>query len=194
MRIEPIVLTGERAELRPLAWEHELGLLEAAQHPDIWHYMPTPLHEASAMHAWIESSLKAQEAGLELPFTIFDRAEGRIVGSTRFMDITLPNRGLEIGWTWLNPSVWRTRVNTECKLLLLTHCFEVLHLLRVQLKTDLRNMRSQTAIARIGGVKEGVLRKHRILPDGYVRDSVYFSILDEEWQTVKANLEAALRS
>ena len=125
-------------------------------------------------------------------FTIIDKETNRPVGSTRYMDITLPNRGLEIGWTWLTPSVWRTRMNTECKYLLLKHGFEELNLLRIQLKTDSRNLRSQRAMERLGAVREGVLRRHRLLSDGYQRDTVYYSILAEEWAGVKARLERSL--
>lgn len=123
---------------------------------------------------------------------IIDQATNQVVGSTRFLDISSQHRQLEIGSTWLTPSVWRTRMNTECKYLLLKHCFEVLETIRVQIKTDRRNVQSQRAIERLGAVKEGVLRRHRILPDGYVRDTVYYSVIDEEWPAVKARLEAFL--
>ncbi|WP_238327843.1 GNAT family N-acetyltransferase [Paenibacillus gorillae] len=116
----------------------------------------------------------------------------KIVGSTRLFDLSAEHRGLEIGSTWLNPSVWRTRVNTECKYLLLREAFEHLDMLRVQIKTDLRNLQSQAAIERIGAVKEGILRKHRILHDGYVRDTVMYSITNDEWPDVRIRLESML--
>jgi len=115
------------------------------------------------------------------------------VGSTRFLNISIQNRNLEIGSTWLSPTVWRTRINTECKYLLLKHCFETLGTIRVQLKTDSRNVRSQRSIERLGAVKEGVLRNHMIMPDGYLRDSVVYSIIDKEWVQVKNKLESMLR-
>jgi RimJ/RimL family protein N-acetyltransferase len=121
-----------------------------------------------------------------------DNPDNRVLGSTRLFDLSDANRSVEIGWTWLTPAVWRTRVNTECKMLLLTHAFETMGAIRVQLKTDSRNVRSREAIERIGGVFEGILRSHRIMPDGYLRDSVYYSILDKEWPVVKRRLEAML--
>jgi RimJ/RimL family protein N-acetyltransferase len=128
-----------------------------------------------------------------LPFAIIERASGRAVGSTRFLDISEQHRHIEIGWTWLGRAYWRTALNTECKYLLMKYAFEELKCIRVQLKTDLRNVRSQRAIERIGGVREGVLRKAVIIKDDYQRWSVYYSILDDEWSGVKAMLEARLR-
>src|SRR5699024_2902682 len=113
--------------------------------------------------------------------------------STRFLNISIPNSNLEIGWTWLSPKVWRTSINTECKYLLLKHCFEMLGAIRVQLKTDSRNVRSQQAIERIGAVKEGVLRNHMVMSDGFLRHSVYYSVIDQEWSLVKDKLERMLR-
>ena len=179
----------------PLHMDHADELWEAAQFPEIWAYMPIRLDippERETVEAWIRESLRAQKTGAELPFAICDKETGRLIGSTRFLDISVPNRSLEIGWTWLTPAAWRSRINTECKYLLLSHCFEEINAIRVQFKTDSRNLRSQQAIERIGGVREGVLRHHRILPDGYLRDSVYFSILSEEWPAAKARLESWL--
>ena len=192
MEVTPVTLTGERARLVPMEAGHAEALFEAARDPDIWAYMPLRVTNRTDMVRIVEEALRAQAQGTDVPYVIEDRETGRVVGSTRFCDITLPHRSLEIGWTWLSPQVWRTRINTECKYLLLRHAFETLDLLRVQLKTDARNLRSQRAIERLGAVKEGVLRHHRVLPDGYVRDSVYYSILAEEWPGVKARLEAML--
>jgi RimJ/RimL family protein N-acetyltransferase len=192
--IQPVELIGRRSKLIPLEIGHLPGLLDAGQFAEIWAYMPQNLMHADAMEAWIGEALRAQQQQRELPFTIVDQETGQIVGSTRLLDIDRPNRGVEIGWTWLTPTVWRTRVNTECKYLLLRHCFETLQAIRVQFKTDLRNERSQQAIARLGATREGVLRHQRILPDGYRRDSVYFSILEQEWPAVKARLEGRLES
>lgn len=190
--LSPVELVGARVRLLPLHSSHTQGLWHAAQDERIWTYMPVRMQSLDDMRHSIDAALAAQEVGAELPFTVCERDTGRIVGSTRFLDIALPHRGLEIGATWLNPAAWRTRVNTECKFLLLRHCFEALGTIRVCLKTDARNTRSQAAIARIGGVREGVLRSQRILPDGYVRDTVYFSILADEWPAVKQSLEHAL--
>ncbi|MCW3060214.1 MAG: family N-acetyltransferase [Capsulimonas sp.] len=192
MTIEPISLTASRAQLLPLDPSHAAGFLKAAQGQGIWDYMPIAVDNELAVAQWIETALAAQSRGEELPFTVWDQQLAKIVGSTRYMDISLPHKSLEIGWTWLSPEVHRTAVNTECKYLLLQHAFEALGMNRVQLKTDSRNERSQRAIERIGGVREGVLRRHRVLPDGYVRDSVYFSVIAEEWPAVKARLEGMM--
>jgi N-acetyltransferase len=192
MNITPITLTGERVRLEPITRDHAAGLLEAGQSLDIWAYMPMAVNTEEAVHTFIENALRGMEAGTDHVFTIFDQETGRILGSTRYLDIQPANRNLEIGWTWLNPSVWRTRVNTECKFLLLRHAFETLGCLRVQIKADGRNERSKTAIARLGATYEGTLRKQRIMWDGYVRDSAYFSILDNEWPDVKTRLEGFL--
>ncbi len=128
------------------------------------------------------------ESGAQIPFAIVHAQSGAAIGSTRYLDLRPAHRALEIGWTWIATAHQRTPVNTECKLLLLEHAFETLGAVRVQFKTDARNMRSQTAIARIGGCREGVLRKSLILWDGFIRDSAYFSIVDDEWPAVKRRL------
>jgi RimJ/RimL family protein N-acetyltransferase len=120
------------------------------------------------------------------------QADGRVVGSTRFLDLRRPNRGLEIGWTWIDPQAQRTGVNTEAKFLMLRHAFEDLGAIRVQLKTDERNLRSRTAIARLGASFEGILRKYQARFDGYVRNTAMFSITAEDWPAVKARLEGML--
>lgn len=192
MEITPVKLVGERVILLPMEIHHVQDLFNAGNSADIWAYMPMKVESIEDMKRLVEKSLQAKEQGTEFPFVIFDKNLGEIVGSTRFLDISVHNKNLEIGWTWLSPVVWRTQVNTECKYLLLKHCFETLRAIRVQIKTDGRNIRSQKAIERIGAVKEGVLRKHRILSDGFVRDSVYYSILDGEWAKVRDKLENML--
>lgn len=164
LTIGPVTLRGERALLVPMEPSHIDGLWDAAQSPDIWRYLPMLPQSRDDIAAIVQAALAAQEAGQEVPFVVIDLDTNRVVGSTRFLDISTAHRNLEIGWTWYAPSVWRTRVNTECKFLLLRHCFETLNLLRVALKTDLRNTRSQQAIERIGGVREGVWRRHRVCP------------------------------
>jgi len=193
VQISPFELTGPRVRLAPMQPSHAAGLYEAGRASEIWAYMPMQIRTPDDMRRLIEEALRAQGAGQELPFVIIDRETERIVGSTRLMDISVAHRGVEIGWTWLSPAAQRTRINTECKYLLLRHCFETLNVLRVTLKTDLRNVRSQQAIERLGAVREGVLRRHRILSDGYVRDSVYYSIIAEEWPAIKARFEEWLQ-
>jgi len=193
VNVKPVVLTGERAMLVPMEVSHVEALYEAGRSPEIWPYMPMWVRTLEDMRKLLEEALRARDRGAEFPFAIIERSLNRIVGSTRFLEITPAHRGIEIGWTWLSPDVWRTLINTECKYLLLRHCFETLGALRVQLKTDARNVRSQVAIERIGGVREGLLRHHRIMPDGYLRDSVYYSILIGEWPAVKARLEGWLQ-
>ncbi|MCL9635616.1 GNAT family N-acetyltransferase [Bacillus zanthoxyli] len=187
--LKSVELVGPKVKLVPLENMHEQGLYEAAKPKEIWEHLPVKVHRLSDMKQLIESSLTAKQAGRELPFAVFDIESHSIVGSTRFLDISLPNKSVEIGWTWYHPSVWRTRVNTECKYLLLKYCFEELKLHRVQFKTDVRNNRSRAAIKRLGATQEGISRKHMLLPDGYVRDSVIFSIIDDEWPFVKKRLE-----
>lgn len=154
--------------------------------------MSTVIRQPEDAQRFIETALENQASGTELPFAIIRKEDGQVIGSTRFLNISKKDRGLEIGYTWLTPSVWKTKVNTECKWLLLRHCFEELGCIRVQLKTDARNANSQRAIKRIGGVYEGTLRNHMIVRDGYIRDSVYFSILDREWPQVDQKLQMLL--
>ncbi|MGE7713186.1 GNAT family N-acetyltransferase [Priestia megaterium] len=187
-------LVGTAVKLVPLGKIHEQELYEAAKPKEVWEHLPVKVHSLSDMKRLIESALKAKQEGRELPFAVFDIESHSIVGSTRFLDISLLNKSVEIGWTWYHPSVWRTRVNTECKYLLLKYCFEELKLHRVQFKTDVRNKRSRKAIKRLGATQEGISRKHMILPDGYVRDSVIFSIIDDEWPFVKKRLEGFLHA
>jgi RimJ/RimL family protein N-acetyltransferase len=193
MQVEPVTLTGNVVELRPLAPSDAASLLTALDDEEIWRYLPghkpTDLSEVDAM---IAKTLTARERGEELPFTIVHRESGEVAGWTRFLDISFADRNCEIGYSALATKFWRSAVNTESKYLLIRHAFETWGCIRVQLKTDLRNERSQRAIERIGGVREGVLRKARIVKDDYQRSSVYYSILDDEWPAVKANLEAKL--
>jgi RimJ/RimL family protein N-acetyltransferase len=190
MSIEPVTLSGGIVRLEPLQREHASDLYEASQDQRIWRFLPqNPSQSLAEIQNWIAFTLQLQEAGSILPFAIIMQEHNRAIGSTRYLDIQTQNRGLEIGWTWLTPTVQRTGVNTECKYLLLRHAFEQLGMIRVQLKTDSRNLQSQRAIERLGAVKEGTLRNHMILPDGYYRHSVYYSIIESEWPTVKAGLE-----
>ena len=141
------------------------------------------------MRNWVLDILSRAEKGTDLPFAVIHLASGRVAGATRYLNIMPKDRGLEIGGTWYGTDFQRTPVNTECKYLLMAHAFETLKCIRVQLKTDKRNERSQKAIERLGAKKEGILRNHMILLDGKYRDSVFYSILDAEWADVKKNLE-----
>jgi RimJ/RimL family protein N-acetyltransferase len=189
----PIVLTGEHVRLVPLTAGHLPDLLEAAADPEIWRYLPmAPLKTLAEMQSLLDAAARDVATGLSVAFATIETRTGRAVGSTRYLDIRARDRGLEIGWTWLARAAWRTPINTECKYLLLKHAFDDLCALRVQLKTDDRNERSKAAIVRIGAKPEGVLRCDRVLWDGYVRDSAYFSVVHHEWPAVKSALEQKL--
>jgi RimJ/RimL family protein N-acetyltransferase len=193
MPLTPVTLTGRWVQLEPLEEKHAVDLFAVGQNEEIWQYLTAPMpRDIGEMRAWVNDALAKQARGEALPFVIVERATGKIIGSTRYLDISLEHRHVEIGWTWLGRDYWRTPVNTECKYLLLKHAFETLNCIRVQLKTDVRNTNSQRAIERIGGVREGVLRKAVIIKDGYQRSSVYYSLLDDEWLQVKARLEERL--
>jgi RimJ/RimL family protein N-acetyltransferase len=193
LNVQPVTLTGQFVRLEPLTAAHAPDLAAAGQDETIWRFMPYGVvNTEEKMRAWVREILSRQARGTDLVFAVIHLASGKAVGSTRYMDIQRPHRGLEIGGTWYGSAYQRTAVNTECKYLLLRHAFETLGCIRVQLKTDLRNERSQKAIERIGAVREGVLRDHMIMPDGYIRSSVYFSLLAGEWPGVKANLEEKL--
>jgi RimJ/RimL family protein N-acetyltransferase len=193
MDIHPITLTGRVVRLEPLSEAHVPDLAIAGADESIWQYMVYGgVGGKAQMREWVREILSRQARGTDLPFAVIHLGSGRAVGSTRYLDIQPQHRGLEVGGTWYGVAYQRSAVNTECKYLLLRHAFEVLGCLRVQLKTDLRNERSQRAIERIGAVREGVLRNHMILPDGHVRSSVYYSLLASEWPAVKAKLEEKL--
>lgn len=193
MDIHPITLTGRVVRLEPLAETHVPELTVAGQDENIWRHMPYGnIGTEAQMLGLVRELLGRQARGTDLPFAVMHLADNRAVGMTRYMDIQPTHRGLEIGGTWYNPAYQRTAVNTECKYLLLRHAFEHLGCIRVQLKTDLRNERSQHAIERIGAQREGVLRQNVLMPDGYKRSSVYYSIIDSDWPTVKVKLEEKL--
>ena len=193
MEVTPVTLFGKIVRLEPLSEVHVPDLTVAGQDESIWCYMLYgTIKTESQMRAWVQEILSRQDKGTDLPFAIISLDTGRAVGATRYMEIRPIDRGLEIGGTWIQVDYQRTPINTECKYLLLKHAFETLKCIRVQFKTDLRNERSQRAIERLGAVKEGVFRKHMITPEGFIRDSVYYSIVDSDWIVVKARLEAIL--
>jgi RimJ/RimL family protein N-acetyltransferase len=189
----PVTLTGKYARLEPLDEAHIPGLAEIGIGQNFWHFMLYGDMKTDAdIRNWVMDILRRAEKSADLPFAVIDLTSGRVAGATRYLNIMPKDRGLEIGGTWYGTDFQRTVVNTECKYLLMSYAFEKLRAIRVQLKTDSRNERSQKAIERIGAKKEGVLRNHMILPDGYFRHSVFYSVLDTEWPEVKKNLEAMM--
>jgi len=185
-------LEGQIVVLEPLAAHHEDGLFAAAQYPEIWTWLAPVGESREYFSAWFASSLAESEAGREGVFATIDSASGRPIGSTRYLSLREVHRGLEIGWTWLEPSMWRTGANVEAKLLMLEHAFETLGCMRVELKTDARNERSRAAMAALPAQFEGIFRKHMLMPGIGVRDSAYYSVTDEDWPAVRANLEHRL--
>lgn len=185
-------LQGAIVELEPLTEEHTEELWEAAQAPEIWTWLAHLGESREKFDHWIEISLEAARAGAEGPFATRLRSSGRLVGSSRYLNVRRPDRVVEIGWTWLNPAAWRTGANLEAKLLMLEHAFDQLDCVRVEFKTDSRNERSRNALAGLPAQFEGVLRNHMIVPDVGQRDSAYFSVIAEEWPTVEANLRRRL--
>jgi len=190
MEVKPVVLTGRHVRLEPLTEAHAPGLAKIGIGQTFWDYMLYGRMETlEDMQDWVKDIMARGARGTDLPFAVIHLESGRAAGATRYLNIMPNDRGLEVGGTWYSPEFQRTFVNTECKYLLFRHAFEILGCIRVQIKTDSRNERSQKAIERIGAVKEGVLRNHMILPDGYIRHSVFYSILDSEWPGVKKKLE-----
>jgi RimJ/RimL family protein N-acetyltransferase len=191
---QPVLLEGRHVRLEPLTRGHAEGLYAAGRDPAIFKYLLIPpFASVSVVRDWIDEALRAQAAGTEVAYATVRRSDGRVVGSTRFIDIRRPHRGLEIGWTWIAPEAQRTPVNTEAKYLMIRQAFEAWGALRVQLKTDANNTQSRAAILRLGAVYEGILRKQLLRPhDGYQRDTAMFSIIESEWPGVKAGLEAKL--
>jgi N-acetyltransferase len=187
------VLEGEVVRLEPLAWRHEEGLYRVSEEEEIWRWMQYGASRGrEPFRRWIGTAISNSDAGTEGAFATLDARTGEPVGSTRYLALRPEHRGLEIGWTWLAPSRWRTGANVEAKLLMLEHAFEALGCMRVEFKTDRRNERSRNAIAALPAKFEGIFRKHMILPNADVRDSAYYSIVDDEWPEVRANLERRL--
>jgi RimJ/RimL family protein N-acetyltransferase len=188
--VDKVTLDGTFVRLEPLEERHREAIRPAAQHPEIFTVTTSAL--GPLFDPYIDNALKRSDGPHERAFAVFHKKQGRPVGMTRYLNIEEAHKKLEIGSTWYEPSVWAGAVNPECKLLLMRHAFETLKFNRVEYKTDARNARSRAAIAKLGATQEGILRKHMIMADGYVRDSVYFSIIDTEWPAVKAGLEKRL--
>jgi RimJ/RimL family protein N-acetyltransferase len=194
MKIAPVTLTGKVVRLEPLSKAHIPDLAKVGLDEKIWHYMRySTVETTDQMGEWVNELLDLQAQGTDLPFAVISQAGNCAIGCTRYLHIDHDDRSVEVGGTWYGLDYQGTLVNTESKYLLLAHAFEVLGCVRVWFKTDARNMRSQHAIEKLGAVKEGVLRNHMILPNGYIRDSVVYSILPQEWPNVKQVLEARLK-
>jgi N-acetyltransferase len=188
--IQPLTLEGRIVRLEPLQEDHVADLCRVGFDSEIWRWMLYGnIDSEEKMRQFVRKLLEWQQASETLPFAVIHLEEGRAIGCTRYMELAPTHHALEIGGTWYGKDYQRTPINTECKYLLLRQAFEVYGCIRVQLKTDLNNLRSQRAIERIGAVKEGVLRNHMIRTDGTIRDTVYYSILDREWFEVKVRLE-----
>lgn len=190
--LKAVTLEGERVRLEPLGMEHADALFAAANHPELWRITMSKIASRADAENYIRDALVAQDAGAALAFATLLRADNRVIGSTRFGNYDAANRRVEIGWTWLTPALQRTGANVEAKLLMLEHAFDVLRLNRVEFKTDVVNERSRAALRGIGATEEGVLRRHMVLWNGRIRDTVYFSIIREEWPAVRARLKERL--
>lgn len=187
---EPVVLAGRSVRLEPLTPEHLPALAAAGSDPAIFRFYPVDFSGATGMKAFFDDAFRTREQGSALPFAVV--VHGEPVGSTRFGNIERKHRRAEIGWTWLAPRAQRTAVNTEMKYLMLSHAFETLRLMRVEFKTDSLNEPSRRALLRIGAMEEGTFRNHMISQHGRIRHSVYFSITDQDWPSVKARLQQKL--
>ena len=192
MSDERLTLVGSRVVLAPLTMDHVDALAEVGLDPEIWRWMPARVRDRTGMQAFVEECLEGLRRGSDVPFVTTLRDTGQITGATRFLNIAFEHRRVEIGGTWIAPAWQRSHVNTEAKYLMLRHAFEHWGCRRVEFKTNALNTKSRDAIRRLGAVEEGILRKHMVQEDGSSRDSVYFSILDDEWPAVKRNLESAL--
>ena len=192
MAIETPVLDSQRVRLEPLTEAHLSALEDVAFDERIWRYMMTRVRTRDDLRGWIEAALRAQETGNVLPWVTVLKSEGRVVGSTRFLDLDLMNKTVEIGHTWIAPRYQGAGVNPEAKLLQLRYAFEELGLNRVALKTHHENLQSQAAMRKLGAVEEGTFRNHYVMPDGSARHSVWFSIVRDEWPEVRARLEERL--
>ena len=192
MNLAPVVLEGRVVRLEPLTLDHVDALSGVGLDPSLWALTTIRVNDDDDMRRYVQTALEDQRAGTALPFATIERATGTVVGTTRFGSAVHEHARVEIGWTWIAPPWQRTGVNTEAKYLMLRHAFEVLTTRRVELKTSALNARSRAAILRIGATEEGTLRKHMINADGSARDSVYFSVTDDEWPRVRTRLEAML--
>lgn len=190
--VEPVTLEGSVTRLEPLTLEHLPGLTAVGLDAEVWRWMLAPIQTPGEMRSHVETALAGCESGTEMPFATIERSSGKVIGSTRYLNIEPHHRRLEIGYTWIAPAWQRTALNTEAKLLLLTHAFNVLGARRVEFKTDSLNERSRAALLGIGATEEGTMRNHMITSSGRRRHSVYFSVIEEDWPQVRQHLESRL--
>ena len=190
--LEPVTLAGTHATLEPLGPSHLESVAAAAADGELWKLWYTSVPAPESAGRWLDTALDMRERLGAMPFVVRDNASGDVVGSTRYFNVDAANRRLEIGHTWYARRAQRTAINTECKLLLLTHAFESLHCIAVEFRTHWFNQASRAAIARLGAKQDGVLRSHQLMPDGSRRDTVVFSIIEGEWPAVKAHLRFLL--
>jgi RimJ/RimL family protein N-acetyltransferase len=191
-RLEPVTLTGRIVRLEPLQIDHVPALAAVGLDPAVWRWTLARPTDEGGLRAWAEAAIRNRDAGTELPFVTIDVATGRPIGSSRYMNIVLEHRRLEIGWTWVAPPWQRSGANREAKLLQLGYAFETVGCRRVEFKTDSLNEPSRNALLGIGATFEGIFRNHMVMPEGRMRHSAYYSVIDEEWPSVKARLEASL--
>lgn len=189
MDCTPVTLSGKSVTLEPLQTSHLLEIQAAARDGELWKLFFTTVPSPETTQKWLDIALDMQEQQKALPFVVRDHRSGNIVGSTRFCNIEHQHQRVEIGYTWYAASLQRSSINTESKLLLLSHAFEIWNCIAVEFRTDWFNKRSQAAIERLGAKRDGILRNHTILPDGRIRDTVVYSILQNEWPGVKQNLQ-----
>ncbi len=190
--VAPVTLQGRIVRLEPLSLEHVPGLAEVGLDPAIWRWTIARPSSEEDLREWAEAALANRAAGTEMPFVTIEASTGRPIGSSRYMNIVLEHRRLEIGWTWVAPPWQRSGANREAKLLQLRQAFEVLGCRRVEFKTDSRNEASRNALLGIGAQFEGIFRNHMVMPDGPMRHSAWYSVIDEEWPAVRYRLEASL--
>ncbi len=193
MEVDAVVLDGRIVRLEPLDLAHVDGLTAVGLDPELWRWTPTIARSRDDIERWVRDAIADRSAGSALPFATIERASGRVVGSTRFMNIDRRNRHVEIGWTWVAGPWQRAGVNRDAKLTMLTHAFETLGCVRVEFKTDALNSRSRAALLGIGATEEGIFRNHVVSQAGRLRHSAWYSVTDREWPAVKARLEASIR-
>lgn len=187
-----VSLCGTRVHLIPLSLDHVPALAKVGCDASLWEHIPFPVRNETEMHDYVEEALKARDAGIAIPFATVELMSGIIVGTTRFGNMDMKNRRVEIGWTWVAPAWQRTVINTEAKYLMLVHAFDTLGCNRVEFKTDALNSRSRKAIERLGAQEEGTLRRHMVTATSRLRDTVYYSIIREEWPAVRSRFEKLL--
>lgn len=193
MDVKPVTLDGDRVRMETMTADHLDALVLAGGFEELWLLTAVDASSRDGMKAYVDDALADAAKGVAVPFVTVDKASGRVIGSSRFGNIDRANRKVEIGWTWITPAFQRTHVNSEAKLLMLTHAFEVWDCVRVELKTDVLNQKSRNAMVRIGATEEGILRRNQLTQGGRYRDSIYFSVLDSEWPAVKERLGQFLR-